>query len=136
MIQDSLSNNIEIVRQIYNAFANRDISAVFSFLDPQVIWCEPNNPYNPSSGTRHGHEGFLEWLKVGQESEEILILEPRQFLTNENSVAVIGYTKCRAKSTAKEYDTDFVHLITLKDGKVEKFQEFFDTYAAAEAFRY
>ena len=31
--------------------------------------------------------------------------------------------------------TDFVHLITFKDGKIERFREFFGTYAAAEAFR-
>ena len=31
--------------------------------------------------------------------------------------------------------TDFVHLIALRHGRVARFQEFFDTYAAAEAFR-
>ena len=32
-------------------------------------------------------------------------------------------------------ERDFVHLVTFKDGRVVKFQEFFDTFAAAEAFR-
>jgi ketosteroid isomerase-like protein len=28
-----------------------------------------------------------------------------------------------------------VHLWVIKDGKIDKFQEFFDTYAAGEAFK-
>ena len=39
-----------------------------------------------------------------------------------------------AKPTGRTYETDFVHLITFRDGKIRRFQEFFDTYAAAEAF--
>ena len=52
-----------------------------------------------------------------------------------DTVAVVGYTKCLAKPTGRSYETDFADLITIKDGKIVRFQEFFDTYAAAEAFR-
>jgi len=104
-------------------------------LSPDVEWGEPENPHNPAAGTRHGHKGFLEWLNIGRQAEEILALEPKKFLTDIDTVAVVGYTKCIAKPTKKSYETDFVHLVTLKDGKVIRFKEFFDTYAAAEAFR-
>jgi ketosteroid isomerase-like protein len=87
------------------------------------------------SGTRHGHAGFLEWLHVGRQSEQILVLEPRQFLTGPDTVAVIGHSKCRVHSTGRVYDTDFVHLVTFRGATIVKFQEFFDTFAAAEAFR-
>ena len=127
--------NIKIVQDLYAAFARRDIEAIFKVLSPKVEWGEPANPYNPAAGTRYGHEGFLQWIEIGGQSEEILTLEPRQFLTGPDAVAVVGYTKCRAKSTGKIYETDFVHLINIKEGKVVRFQEFFDTYAAAEAFR-
>jgi len=127
--------NIEIVKQVYEAFAKRNINAILNLLSPDVEWGEPSNPFNPAAGTRRGHKGFLEWLNIGSESEEILALEPRKFLADNDSVAVVGYTKCLAKPTGKIYETDFVHLITLKDEKVSRFQEFFDTYVAGEAFR-
>jgi ketosteroid isomerase-like protein len=127
--------NIEIVKQVYEAFAKRDINAILNLLSPDVEWGEPSNPFNPAAGTRHGHKGFLEWLEVGRQSEEIVVLEPKKFLTDNDTVAVVGYTKCIAKPTGKSYETDFVHLVTLKDGKIIRFQEFFDTYAAVEAFR-
>ena len=129
------AGNVASVQKLYAAFANRDIPAILATLSETVEWGEPANPFNPAAGTRHGHAGFLEWLRAGRESEEIIALEPRQFLTDADSVAVVGYTKCLAKPTGRSYETDFVHLITFKNGKIERFKEFFDTYAAADAFK-
>jgi ketosteroid isomerase-like protein len=133
--EDLRSKNVNTVQQVYAAFAKRDINAILSMLSPDIEWGEPPNPFNPAGGTRHGHEGFLEWLNIGRQSEEILVLEPRKFLTDRDSVAVVGFTRCLAKPTGKSYETDFVHVVTIREGKIVRFQEFFDTYAAAEAFR-
>jgi hypothetical protein len=127
--------NTEIVRRLYAAFDGRDIPGILGMLAPDVEWSEPRNPYNPTGGTRRGHEGFLEWADVGRQAEDILVLQPRRMLVDEDSVAVVGYMKCRAVATGKVYESDFVHLVILRDGKVAKFQEFFDTFAAGEAFR-
>jgi ketosteroid isomerase-like protein len=127
--------NIEFVRALYRAFERRDIPSILAALSDTVTWAEPANPDNPAGGTRHGHEGFLEWLRIGHESEEVLTLEPKEFLANLDSVAVVGHTTCRVRATGKQYETDFVHLVTLNADKVERFREFFDTYAAAAAFR-
>jgi len=127
--------NLQIVQQLYSAFIKRDIKLIISLLSDDVEWGEPDNPFNPAGGTRHGHQGFLEWINIGQESEDIIILKTEKMLTDDDSVAIVGYMKCRAIPTGKTYESDFVHLITIKDGKVAKFQEFFDTYTAGEAFR-
>jgi ketosteroid isomerase-like protein len=128
-------NKVKIVQQVYAAFQERDFDVILALLSNDVEWGEPANPFNPAGGIRHGHSGFLDWLRIGRDSEEILVLNPKKFLTDNDSVAVIGYTKCLAKLTNKIYETDFVHLITFKDGKIILFQEFFDTYIAGEAFR-
>ena len=129
------SKNIKSVQELYAAFARRDIQAILAMLSSNVEWGEPANPFNPAAGTRQGHAGFLEWLNIGRQSEDILALEPRQFLSNNDSVAVVGYTKCLAKPTSRSYETDFVHLFTFSNDKIIRFQEFFDTYIAGEAFR-
>jgi ketosteroid isomerase-like protein len=135
MAGDPHAENIRAIQRLYAAFTKRDIAAILGALSPDVEWGEPENPFNPAAGTRRGHDGFLEWLRVGRETEEILALEPRRFLTDEDSVAVVGYTRCLAKPTGKTYETDFVHLVTFKGALIVRFQEFFDTFAAAEAFR-
>lgn len=127
--------NIKIIKRLYALFAEKNINSILEMLSPDVEWGEPANPFNPAGGTRYGHQGFLEWLNIGKENEDILILEPRKMLTDDDTVAVLGYIKCLAIPTEKTYESDFVHIITIKDGKILKFQEFFDTYAAGEAFR-
>jgi ketosteroid isomerase-like protein len=133
--QDPRSRSVESVQQLYAAFRKGDVSTILAMLSPDVEWCEPENPFNPAAGHRRGAAGFLEWLRIGREPEEIITLEPRSFLSDNDSVAVVGFSKCLAKPTGRTYETDFVHLITFRDGKIRRFQEFFDTYAAAEAFR-
>ncbi len=129
------TDKIEMVKQLYNAFLKKDIPAILRLLSEDVEWGVPENPFNPAGGTRTEHSGFLEWINIGKETEDILVLEPKQFLNDEDSVAVTGYMKCRAKPTGKVYESDFVHLVKIKDKKICKFQEFFDTYLAGEAFR-
>ncbi len=129
------SKNLEIVKKMYGAFSKGDINSILAVLSPDVEWKEPKNPFNPASGTRRGHSGFLEWAQIGKCSEDILVLELHQFLAEGDSVVVIGYEKCRSKSTNKIYDSDFVHVIKIKDGEIILLQEYFDTYAAGEAFK-
>ena len=121
-----------------NLIAKKDIKAILAVLSNDVEWGEPENPFNPSGGTKNGHKGFLEWLRVGKESEDIIVLQPRHFLVGDDNVAVVGYTKCLAKSTGKSYATDFVHLVTIKDGKIVRFQEnlFYDIFNSQEKSNY
>jgi uncharacterized protein len=130
-----MENNIELVKRLYLAFSDKDINTILKLLSEDVEWGEPENFFNPAGGTRKGHSGFLEWLNIGKNAEDILVLEPKRFLKDNYSVAVIGDMKCEAKLTGKIYESDFVHFVVIKDNKICKFQEFFDTYVAGEAFR-
>ena len=126
---------IRTVEGLYAAFARHDFPAILAALDADVEWGEPDNPYNPGGGTRHGHEGFLEWVRIRRDAEDVLEVTLRRFLTDAEGVAVVGFTRCRAKNTGREYATEFVHLIGFRGGKIVQFREFFDTFVAAEAFR-
>jgi ketosteroid isomerase-like protein len=134
-VSDGPGEPIATTRRLYRLFEQRDIGGILGLLQPDVEWAEPANPYNPSGGARHGHAGFLEWVKIGQAAEEILALEPTLFLTGADSVAVVGTTTCRVRATGKAYTREFVHVLRFRDGKVASFREYFDTFAAAEAFR-
>src|SRR4249919_1057148 len=116
--QEPLPKNVAAVIDLYAAFRKGNVHAILALLSPDVEWGEPDNPFNPAAGTRHGHAGFLEWLRLGKESEDILALDARQFLSGGEAVAVVGHTKCRAKLTGRTYETDFVHLVTWRDGLI------------------
>jgi uncharacterized protein len=67
-------------------------------------------------------------------------LEPQQFELQEyiaqgNKVVVLGYQRGKAKSTGRPNEIDFVHLWSLRDGRLTEFQVFNDTAALVEALR-
>ena len=124
-----------VVEAAYRAFAARDIETLLGLLDPDVEWGEPDNPLIPSAGTRHGISGVVDWLRIGKATESILALEPQRFLVDGDTVAVIGRTRVLAVPTGRSYETEFIHLVELRAGRIVRFREFFDTYVAAEAFR-
>lgn len=130
-----MNPNVEAVKRLYRLFGERDIPGILGMLSPDVEWCEPPNPYNPCGGMHRGHEGFLAWARIGREAEEILALDVHRLLADADSVAAVGFTRIRASRTGRIYETDFVHLVTFRAGKITRFQEFFDTHAAGEAFR-
>ncbi len=132
---ENRESNLAKAQALYDAFFRKDIPAMLQLLHEAVEWGEPTNPHNPAGGTRHGHAGFMEWLNIGRESEEILELHPQRFLSDDDAVTVVGSMKCKVIHNQKIYESDFVHLIVFQEGKVRKFQEFFDTWAAGEAFR-
>ncbi len=133
--RDVTADTLAVVQAAYRAFATRDIESLLALLATDVEWGEPDNPAIPSSGTRHGVDGVREWLRIGNDTEEILAFEPERFIAQDDAVAVIGRTTVRARPTGRTYGTDFVHLIVVQNGRIRRFQEFFDTAAAAEAFR-
>ena len=83
----------------------------------------------------HGIPGVLEWLKTGNATEDIRALDVHRMLVDGEMAAVVGHTAIVARPTGRPYETDFVHLVTVQDGRITRFVEFFDTWVAAEAFR-
>lgn len=130
-----IASSRAVVEAAYRAFAIRDVDTLLGLLDPDVEWGEPDNPLIPSAGTRHGISGVVDWLRIGKATESILALEPQRFLVDGDTVAVIGRTTVLAVPTGRRYETEFIHLVELRAGRIVRFREFFDTYVAAEAFR-
>jgi ketosteroid isomerase-like protein len=122
------------VAAAYRAFAARDVPSLLALLAHDVSWGQPDNPHIPSAGTRHGIDGVLEWLGIGNATEDVQVMEPRRILVDADMAAVIGFMRVIVRATGAAYEMDFVHIIEVQDGKVVRFQEFFDTWAAAQAF--
>ena len=124
-----------LVEQAYRAFGARDVPTLLALLTPDVEWGEAANPLIPSAGMRRGVDGVVEWLRIGQETEDIRSFELHRLLVDGDMAAAIGRMHVVARRTGKAYEMDFVHLVTVENGRISRFVEFFDTWTAAEAFR-
>ena len=129
--------NVEIVQNLYAAFAKGDVPAVLQKFDPKIEWNEAENfPYadgNPYMGPQAVLEGVF--MRLGEEWEYWNLTEQTYYEANSGEIIVTGRYKAKNKITAKEINVQFVHMWTLNDGLVTKFQQYADTYQTIEAMK-
>ncbi len=88
----------------------------------------------PFNGKISGKENLLNWLTAYNEAEEMTLFEQDEFIAQGDKVVILGHCETRTKSANKEYATNFVHIMTVKDGKITGFLELLDTAAAEKAY--
>ena len=116
--------NTQLVQQAYQHFKNGDIQSVLGLLSEDVEWTLFEIEGVPFSGTRRGPERVGEFFSEAFDTEEVLHFEPRELVAQGDKVVALGNYAWRVKSTGLEYETDFVHVFTVRDGKVARYQEF------------
>jgi uncharacterized protein len=119
---------VELVEPIYFAFAQGQIEEMLQIFSddldfqhpmPQSIW--------PWAGSRSGRQGLAEFFTGVSETLEYERLEPRQFIAQDDSVAVVLSERTRVKATGMFFEISEVHLFKLKNGKVLQLTIFEDT---------
>jgi ketosteroid isomerase-like protein len=122
-------SNVEVLRDLYEAFGRGDIPAVLGAMDPEIEWREAeSNPYEPSGTPWIGPDAIVEnlFMKLGAEWE-VFTVQPKEFHDAGETVAVEGRYVGTYKSTGKSLDAQFCHVFKVRDGKVRSFQQFVDT---------
>lgn len=129
--------NIDIVQTMYADFAKGDVPAVLQKFDPKIEWNEAENfPYadgNPYVGPQAVLEGVF--ARLGAEWEYWNLTEQKYYEAKSGEIIVTGRYKAKNKTTGKIINTQFVHMWTLEDGLVTKFQQYADTYQTVEAMK-
>jgi len=132
----SEQDNLQIVKEAYASFKRGDIPAILNMLSDDVVWFLPGQAdLVPVAGMRRGREQVGQFFSVLGENQEAEQFEPQEFVAQGEKVVVLGQYRWRIKSTGREYASDWVHVFTLRDGKVAGFKEYFDTGACADAYR-
>ena len=127
--------NKQLVRQAYDSFKSADIEALLGLLSDEVEWQLPETENVPFSGKRSGREAVGQFFKSLAESQDVLEFEPQELIAEGDKVVSLGQYRWRVKTTGREYGGDWVHVFTVRDGKIAGFQEYMDTAAASSAYQ-
>ena len=76
-----------------------------------------------------------DFFKLVGETQSAVAFTQDEFHAAGDTVVVLGNYRWTVRKTGKPADADFVHVFTLKDGKVTAFREFTDTAQFAQAWR-
>jgi ketosteroid isomerase-like protein len=115
--------NIELIQQLYGAFARRDVPVIFSFLAPEVEVAQtPELPWGGAFKGRDEFGQFFGGLTRHIESN----LEFDHFLDAGDHVVAIGRTRGKVNANGQLFDMPAVHVWQLRDGQVVRFQPYID----------
>lgn len=131
----SEQENTGLVQQAYGYFQRGDIPSVLDSLSEDVEWSSPPLEGVLVSGTWHGREQVGQFFQALGDTQEVRQFEPREFVAQGDRVVALGHYAWHVKSTGREWEGDFAHVFTVRDGKVTRFQEYSNTAAIADAFR-
>jgi ketosteroid isomerase-like protein len=130
----SEQDNVAVVRRAYENFKGGDIPALLGQMADDVDWRLPRIENMPFSGRRSGRDGVADFFSELADAQEPLSFEPREFVAQGDKVVALGSYRWRVRKNGREYDADWAHVFTVRDGKITAFHEYMDSAAASAAF--
>lgn len=127
--------NKRLVMEGYRLFQSGDITQLLERYHDDAIWIEPEAEHIPFAGRHNGKAEIARFFEQLNESAQAIRFEPKEFIAEGDKVAVIGEATWLARHTGRSYDSPWVHVFTLREGKVARFESYHDTAAGERAFR-
>ena len=126
--------NLAATEALFAAFGAGDIPGILAWLNDDVVIEFYGPEVIPYAGFYRGLEEARSFFETVLASVDINQFEPQEMLAVEDKVFVTGHLNLKAKATGRIIDSDFVHVITLQNGKWLRFRDFMDTAKAQQAF--
>ncbi|HEX8642625.1 MAG TPA: nuclear transport factor 2 family protein [Allosphingosinicella sp.] len=129
-----MSADLELVRDLYAAFAAGDVPGVVSRMASDIVWNEAENfPYADGNPYR-GPDAILAgvFARLGSEWEGFAAV-PDEFLDAGAAIVVLGRYRGTHRATGRSLDAQFAHVWRVAGGKAAAFQQYTDTLQAARA---
>ena len=128
--------NVEIVRRVYEATAQRDRDAVLELYDPEAEWdVSRDDPMRQMFGTDvyRGREGFRRFFRKWYEAWEDIRNEPEELIDAGDDVVVVVTDRARGRASGAEVARTHAAVWTVLDGKVVRVAWFPTRAEALEA---
>ena len=124
-----MSQNVEIVRGFYEAFARDEFPT--EVIDPDIEYVNPVGAVE--EGTRRGLPEFREAVGKVFEGWATWHMEPEEFIAIGNKVAVVVAYRARGRASGVELEGRESARLTLREGKVVRYEWFHDPADARSA---
>lgn len=128
------AQNVQAVRGLYEAFNSGDLDSFQRGLSPKLLWNEAENSLY-ASGNPYRNFSTLRDNVFGPTARDFeqFRCEVEQLIDGGDHVIGTGRYRGRYRQTGKPLTAQFCHVMRLdSDGKLERVQEYCDTFAEAE----
>src|SRR5262245_51547906 len=128
--------NIALVQSLYAAFGRGDIGTIVAAATPDVVWGLDGRPSDiPMLGHHKGQSGVQDFFRLIDETHQITEFTPEEFYADRDKVFALGTYGWTMRKSGRKGKTEWLHVFTIRDGKVSGFRSLNDTALLAEAYR-
>jgi len=129
------SQNIRTIEKVYKGFETGDIESILALMADDVEWVHPGPKTIPFAGAFQGKDGVEQFFAIAIEHLDVLDQTVGDLVAHEDRVAAFGSEHMRVKTTGLEYQSNWIHVYTIKDDKIVRFEEYIDTASVAAGFQ-
>ena len=130
----SEQENLHIVKRIYHAIVESDISTRMSLVTDDLDLTFFGSEKIPWAGRWRGKDGLGRFLRRIADTLEFEVFSPEEFIAAGNDVVVLGHERCRVRATGKVVDASWAHVWTVREGLIRRHLEYSDTAAWEAGF--
>jgi ketosteroid isomerase-like protein len=133
-------NTREVAESWFRALAAGDLSTITDLLaeDVEFINNTPVPGYNddmPWIGTYRGRKAALDSLGVFVDTCEVLSEEVVRLLADGDMAMGVIHEVSRVRSTGLEFEIEFIQSLTIRNGRISRWQSFTDPSTIIRAIR-
>jgi ketosteroid isomerase-like protein len=112
--------NVEIVRQIYDAAARRDAATVLALYDPEVEWDFSRGGVGgmQEPGLYRGHEGIQSLFRQWYEAWESVEDDCEELINGGEHVVSVVTRRGRGRASGAEVEAHAAGVWTIRSGRV------------------
>ena len=127
---------VEVVHELYAAFARGDVPAILAHLAEDVEWEYGASTTNvPWLQPLRGRDAVPRFFEVLGRELEFHRFEPKAFLSGDDVVAVLLDLEATVRRTGRRIvEEDEVHLWRFRDGRIARFRHRLDSHAHQLAY--
>ena len=118
-----------VVKQAYEAFGKGDVPGILKLVADEVDWELVGSPGLAYAGNRKNKKGVADFFAEVARVDEMHAFEPKEFIEAGEHVTVLGRESATGRDTKKKFESPWLHLFTVKNGKITRWRGFFNTAA-------
>ena len=129
----SSEDDVALVDAAYRAWREQGVEGLLPLMHPEIEWHPPAQA--PEPGPFRGREEILRMVDSYLESFGEFMPVPERILAGAGpgQVVVLANLTTRGRDSGAEFTMEVGHLLTVRDGKVVRFEVFTDRDAALAA---
>jgi hypothetical protein len=126
--------NKQLIMRGYQMFQDGNIDGLLQLFSDDIEWLGYQTEFVPFSRDYHGKQDVARFFAELNEAQETDRFEPQELIAEGDRVVALGTAQWIVRATGKQYGYPWVHAFTVHDGKITRFQQYYDSAATQAAF--